>query len=222
MGFRREAALLAALRHPNLVEVIDHFSAPGVSGAPPKEYLVMECVAGETLDAFFRRSERTPARVLPVAVQLCAVLDYLHSRTPPIIYRDLKPSNVMIEGATAGSGSSGGRVKLIDFGIARFYKPGKQKDTTMMGTPGFAPPEQYGRGQTDARSDLFSLGVTLHVLLTGYDVEQSPWSYPPVRTLNPAVSPALENVIAKATAMNVADRYQSAAEMRAALLACAG
>ena len=214
MGFRREAALLAALHHPNLVQVIDHFSAPG---PPPREYLVMECVAGETLDAWIGRSGRTPARVLPVALELCAVLDYLHSRTPPIIYRDLKPSNVMIEAAASGSG---GRVKLIDFGIARFYKPGKQKDTTMMGTPGFAPPEQYGRGQTDARSDLFSLGVTLHVLLTGYDVEQSPWSYPPVRTLNAAVSPTLERVIAKATAMNVADRYQSAAELRAALAAC--
>ncbi len=205
--FRREATLLAALDHANLVKVVDHFAAGG------KEYLVMECVQGETVESFLRLRPRTAAQVLPIALQLCDVLDYLHGRMPPIIYRDLKPSNAMIEHAT-------GLVKLIDFGIARFYKPGKQKDTKMMGTPGFAPPEQYGNGQTDARSDIFALGVTLHVMLTEYDVEQSPWSYPPARTLNPEVSPALERVIVRATAMRVADRYQSAAELHAALLAC--
>ena len=205
--FRREATLLRSLGHPNLVKVLDHFAAGS------KEYLVMECVQGETLDAFLRGRPRTPAQVLPIARQLCDVLEYLHSRTPPIIYRDLKPSNAMIEKAT-------GLVKLIDFGIARFYKPGKQKDTKMMGTPGFAPPEQYGNGQTDARSDIFALGVTLHVLLTDYDVEQSPWSYPPVTTLNPQVSQELEQIIAKATAMKVAERYQTVADLRNALLAC--
>ena len=171
----------------------------------------MEYVQGEILPAFLRRRGGTEAQLLPIALQICNVLDYLHARTPPIIYRDLKPSNVMVETAT-------GQVKLIDFGIARFYKPGKQKDTHMIGTPGFAPPEQYGNGQTDARSDIFALGVTLHVLLTDYDVEQTPWHYPPVRTLNPQVSPQLEQIIAKATAMRLDERYQTAAAMRAALL----
>jgi serine/threonine protein kinase, bacterial len=205
--FRREATLLRTLSHSNLVKVVDHFAAG------KKEYLVMECVQGETLDSFLRKRPRTEAQALPIALQLCDVLDYLHSRTPPIIYRDLKPSNVMVESAT-------GLVKLIDFGIARFYKPGKQKDTKMLGTPGFAPPEQYGEGQTDARSDIFALGVTLHVLLTDYDVEQTPWSYPPVTTLNPQVSQDLERVIVKATEMHVARRYQTAAEMHSALLVC--
>ncbi len=203
--FRREATLLRTLRHANLVRVIDHFAAGD------KEYLVMEYVQGEILPTFFRRRGGTEAQLLPLALQICDVLDYLHARTPPIIYRDLKPSNAMVETAT-------GQVKLIDFGIARFYKPGKQKDTHMMGTPGFAPPEQYGNGQTDARSDIFALGVTLHVLLTGYDVEETPWHYPPVRTLNPQVSPQLEQIVAKATAMRVDERYQTAADMRAALL----
>lgn len=207
--FRREAALLRTLAHPNLVKVVDAFSSGG------KEYLVMECVQGETLDAYMRSRPHTEEVVLPVALQLCDVLEYLHSRTPPVIYRDLKPSNVMIDPYTR-------RVKLIDFGIARFYKPGKQKDTNLMGTPGFAPPEQYGNGQTDARSDIFALGVTLHVLLTGYDVEQSPWSYPPVRTLNPQISPAVEQAVARATELQVAKRYQSAAELRQSLLACQG
>lgn len=200
--------MLALLNHPNLPQVTDYFTERG------KHYIVMEFVEGETLEDYLDR--RGPpvseAEARGWAAQLCDVLGYLHRQQPPVIFRDLKPANVML--------TPDGQLKLIDFGIARFYKPGKQKDTLMMGTPGFAPPEQYGRGQTDARSDLFSLGVTLHVLLTDYDVEQSPWSYPPVRTLNAGVSPALERIIAKATAMNVAERYQSAAEMRAALDAC--
>ena len=204
--FRREATLLRTLRHAHLVQVVDHFAAGD------KEYLVMEYVQGEILGLFIRRAANTEAQVLPIALQICDVLDYLHRCTPPIIYRDLKPSNVMVESIT-------GQVKLIDFGIARFYKPGKLKDTHMLGTPGFAPPEQYGNGQTDARSDIFALGVTLHVLLTDYDVEQTPWHYPPVRTLNPQVSPQLEQIVAKATAMRVDERYQTAAEMRTALLA---
>jgi serine/threonine-protein kinase len=203
--FRREAALLRTLRHANLVQVMDHFTAGD------KEYLVMEYVQGEILPSFLRRRGGTEAQLLPIALQICDVLDYLHARTPPIIYRDLKPSNVMVETAA-------GQVKLIDFGIARFYKPGKQNDTHMLGTPGFAPPEQYGNGQTDARSDIFALGVTLHVLLSGYDVEQTPWHYPPIRTLNPRVSLQFEQIVAKATAMRVDERYQTAAEMRAALL----
>ncbi|MBK8048776.1 MAG: protein kinase [Anaerolineales bacterium] len=205
--FRREASLLRTLSHPNLVKVLDHFAVGD------KEYLVMEYVQGETLESFMRNRPRTEAQVLPIALQLCDVLDYLHSRTPPIIYRDLKPSNALVETAT-------GLVKLIDFGIARFYKPGKKKDTKMMGTPGFAPPEQYGDGQTDARSDVFALGVTLHVLLTDYDVEQSLWSYPPVTTLNPQISATLERIILRATEMRVSDRYQRVAELRDALMAC--
>ena len=93
------------------------------------------------------------------ALQLCAVLDYLHHQN--IIFRDLKPSNIMVE--------QSGMVRLIDFGIARLFKPGKASDTAAIGTLGYAPPEQYGSIQTDLRSDVYSLGATLRTLLTGFD-----------------------------------------------------
>ncbi len=205
--FRREAQLLRALEHPNLVKVYDNFSEGG------KEFLVMEFVNGKTLGSLASSKRLEEAEALSHAFQLCDVLMYLHSRQPPIIYRDLKPGNIMVE-------ADSGILKLIDFGIVRFYKPGKHKDTKLLGTPGFAPPEQYGKGQTDARSDIFSLGVTLHVLLTNLDVASDPWNYPPVRMLNPQVSKRLEQTIQRATELEVENRYQSIAEMRAALVRC--
>lgn len=207
--FHQEAELLRTLRHPNLVKVTDRFSEQG------KEYLVMEYIQGETLEEKADSGLFTQAEVFSIAFQLCDVLEYLHEQNPPIIYRDLKPGNMMLETGT-------GLLKLIDFGIVRFYKPGQSKDTKLLGTPGFAPPEQYGKGQTDARSDIFALGVTLLVLLTGYDVTQNPWSYPPASRLNPQVTTRLEQVIQKATEIKVADRYQSIAQMRTALKRCRG
>lgn len=202
--FHREADLLSKLDHPNLVRVIDRFSISG------KEYMVMEYIQGETLEDKLRTGVLPEEEVLGIAFQLCDVLEYLHQQAPPIIYRDLKPGNIMIE-------SGSGLIKLIDFSIARFYKPGQRKDTKLLGTPGFAPPEQYGKGQTDARSDIFALGVTLLVLLTAYDVTQNPWAYPPARQLNAQVSKHLEQVILKATNLKVQERYQSMAEVRNAL-----
>ncbi|HID61662.1 MAG TPA: hypothetical protein EYP49_02775, partial [Anaerolineae bacterium] len=110
-----------------------------------------------------------------------------------------------------------GRIKLIDFGIARLFQPGKGKDTQIMGTPGYAAPEQYGVGQTDARSDIYALGVTLHQLLTRYDPSLSPFNLPPARNINPGLSPAIEGVIAKATQPEVTARFQTAEEMKQAL-----
>lgn len=208
-SFRRESQLLQSLNHPNLVKVIDSFGENG------KEYLVMEYVEGKTLDALACGQPMAERDVLNFAFQLCDVLEYLHSQQPPIIYRDLKPPNAMVE-------TQSGILKLIDFGIVRFYKPGQRKDTNVLGTPGFAPPEQYGKGQTDARSDIFCLGVTMHVLLTNFDVGLNPWNYPPVRTLNSSVSPTLEQVIARATELEVNKRYASISEMRKALLRCKG
>jgi len=207
--FYREAELLSKLDHPNLVKVIDRFTAG------PKEYLVMECIEGETLEDKVGVGVLPEAEVLKIAFQLCAVLEYLHQQTPPIIYRDLKPGNIMIETST-------GLIKLIDFGIVRFYKPGQRKDTKLLGTPGFAPPEQYGKEQTDARSDIFALGVTLLVLLTAYDVTQNPWAYPPASKLNPQVSARLEQVILRAVKLKVVERYQSIGELREALKTCKG
>jgi len=208
--FQAEAALLAALGHPNLPKVYDCFAEAGQS------YLVMEYVDGETLEAILGRTAGglPESSVLAWAAQLCDVLTYLHSCRPPIIFRDLKPGNIMID--------RHGTVMLIDFGIARLFKPGKRTDTLRMGTMGYAPPEQYaGQGQTDVRSDIYSLGATLHHLLTGRD----PAQYPPfsfntasVRSLNPAISARVEAAVMKALAYDPADRFQSVAEMKRALL----
>ena len=208
--FQAEATMLASLDHLHLPKVYDCFAEAGQS------YLVMEYVDGETMeDVLGRGGGILPEpSVIAWAGQLCDVLTYLHSRQPPIIFRDLKPGNIMIDRQ--------GTVKLIDFGIARLFKPGQRTDTLRMGTLGYAPPEQYaGQGQTDVRSDIYSLGATLHHLLTGRDPAQYPpfsFNTAPVRNLNPAISPRTEAAVMKALAYNQADRFQNAAEMKRALL----
>ena len=155
--FRREAELLRRLRHPNLPIVSDEFALDD------RYYLVMEYVPGSTLQQMLDRGEGPfpEARVVAWANQLCDVLHYLHRQQPPIIFRDLKPGNIMI--------MADDRLKLIDFGIARLFKPGQRQDTMLLGTQGYAAPEQYGGGQSDARSDVYALGATLFSLLTGQD-----------------------------------------------------
>ena len=156
--FQREAAMLSHLSHPHLPHVHDFFNEHG------RFYLVMDFIEGKTLKQLLTESA---TQCLPVedmlnyALQLCDVLAYLHQQTPPIIFRDLKPSNIMV--------TAKGNVYLIDFGIARVFKQGLSQDTQRLGTPGFASPEQYGSGQTGPRSDLYSLGATLHYCLTGKD-----------------------------------------------------
>jgi serine/threonine-protein kinase len=199
--FRREAALLARLSHPNLPRVIDRFEEEG------KQFLVMEYVEGQTLrQALAERGGRaTLDEARDWATQLCAVLGYLHSQSPPIIYRDLKPTNVMLR--------PDGRLALIDFGIARFYKPGQAADTAIYGTVGYAAPEQYGEGQTDQRSDIYALGVLLFHVLTGYDVTSSPFRLPPIGRLRSDVPAPLAQLLVRATAMEPADRFASVGEL---------
>jgi len=153
--FQREANLLLNLRHPNLPHAIDLFEEEG------KHFLVLAFIDGDTLqDRLDQAGGPLPvADVLRWAGQLCDVLAYLHGQRPPIIYRDLKPANVMVVRS--------GLAQLIDFGIARFHKPGQTTDTTRVGTQGYASPEHYGQGQTEARSDLYTLGALLYHLLTG-------------------------------------------------------
>jgi serine/threonine-protein kinase len=205
-AFAQEAQMLSRLNHANLPKVVDHLSENG------KQYLVMDFVEGETLeDKCARRGEQpfSEAEVLHWARQLCEVLAYLHQQSPPIVFRDLKPGNIMIDDQ--------GRVKLIDFGIARLFKPGKATDTASFGTAGYAPPEQYGKSQTDARSDLYALGATMHQLLTGCDPALTPFQFAPVRGLNPAISPEMESVVMRAVERDPAKRWPDAEAMRQAL-----
>lgn len=208
-AFQREAHLLASLSHPNLAAVTDFFQE-GTNW-----YLVMEFVEGETLA---RRLQRSPGGrlplpdVFPIIRQLCDVLEYLHSRKMPVIFRDLKPSNIML--------TPEGQVKLIDFGIARFFKPGQRQDTVNLGTPGYAAPEQYGGlGQSDPRTDVYSLGVLLHQMVTGYDptTAPAPFPLPPPRSLVPDIPAEVERVILRATQMQPDDRYPSISALRADL-----
>ncbi len=204
--FEREAQLLASLRHRNFPLITDYFSAFG------RHYLVMEFIEGQTLAEVLESSPGFLAVDIVIGwiKQLCDVLDYLHSCQPPIIFRDLKPLNIML--------TNDGTIKLIDFGIARAFTPGKQADTAALGTPGYAPPEQYGKGQTDARSDIYALGMTMHHLLTKYDPTSGPaFALPSARSLNPQVPKHLEAVIEKAIRLVPEDRFQTAREFQEAL-----
>lgn len=206
-SFRQEAEMLAGLSHPNLPRVTDHFAEDG------RNYLVMEFVPGETLQAYMQRAglPRPLPEVLEWARQLCDVLAYLHAQTPPVIFRDLKPANVML--------TPEGTLKLIDFGIARLFKAGQSRDTQAFGTVGYSAPEQYGRGQTDARSDVYSLSVLLHQLLTGYDPSNTPFRLPPAIQLNPALPPAVSEVLAQGMHNDPGQRFDGVAAFRQALLA---
>nr|HID13994.1 zinc-ribbon domain-containing protein [Anaerolineae bacterium] len=206
-SFQREAELLARLEHPNLARVTDRFQEG------ERHYMVMEFIEGRTLqDLLEGRTEPFPEeQVLAWAEQLCDVLSFLHSQKPKIIYRDVKPANVMVV-------DDSDEIKLIDFGIARFFKPGKRKDTIEFGTDGYAPPEQYGKSQTDERADVYALGAMLHQLLTLRDPATDPFRFPRVRSLNPKVSRRVEAAIAKAVKPNKDKRHQSIEEMRVALL----
>lgn len=210
LNFHAEAELLRSLDHPNLPKFYEQFEQED------RYYLVMEYVDGETLeDRLDRVGKGLPeADVLGWAEQLCSVLSYLHGRKPPIIFRDLKPGNIML--------TKQGQVKLIDFGIARIFRSDKTHDTQVLGTPGYAPPEQYGKSQTTQRSDVYALGVTLHQLLTNYDPSSTPFSLPPINSLNPNVSPHVQVAIEKATRLRQDERYESVAEFSVALFAPGG
>jgi hypothetical protein len=209
--FEQEARILQGLDHPNLPQVVESFE-----GEQGRAYLVMEFIWGESLEKRLEqaRSPLMEREVLQWAVQICDVLDYLHSRQPPVIFRDMKPSNVMV--------SSAGVVKLVDFGIARTYKEDKLQDTIALGSENYAAPEQWGQAQTDARSDIYGLGATMYHLLA--NMPPSPAFLPseptPLDQINAALSPETVAIVTKAMARDRADRYQSAQEMRQALIAC--
>jgi len=202
-GLLTEKEILKKLNHPNL---------PGIMDIIDKEdsfLIIMDYIEGITLKEALRRAHGSPlpeADVKSWGIQLCKVLIYLHSFDPPIIYRDMKPSNVMLK--------ENGEVVLIDFGTAREYKEGNSQDTTPLYTPDYAAPEQLHREQTDVRTDIYNLGITLYHLLTGVvPSKKPPYKILPIREVNPALSYGMELIIQKCTESDPKDRYQSAAEL---------
>lgn len=200
-----ETDLLKKLNHPHLPSIID------VIDCDDTFLIVMDYIEGNPLSKALETSgAQNQDDVIEWAKQLCDVLGYLHSRKPPIIYRDMKPSNVMLK--------PDGNVMLIDFGTAREFKSTSVADTTCLGTQGYAAPEQFGgHGQTDARTDIYCLGATMYHLVTGHNPATPPYEMYPIRQWNPMLSSGLEEIILKCTQRNPEDRYQSCAELLYAL-----
>ncbi len=183
-NYEQEARLLVSLNHPNLPKVTDAFLEETCF------YLVMEYIEGASLESLLRQRQNEPFPVEQVvnwAVQIAGVLQYLHGKTPPIIFRDIKPANIMLQ--------PDGMVRLIDFGIARRFNPDSVRDTSLLGSVGYSPPEQFGRQQTDMRSDIYAFGATLHHLLTGVDPSGHPFKFRPASHINQTVPPALSELL---------------------------
>lgn len=193
-----EANLMKRLDHPALPRIVDIIDNGGTI------FVVMDYIEGESLDKVLKEYGVQPEKlVIGWAKQLCDALSYLHGQKPPVIYRDMKPANIMLKPE--------GNIKIIDFGIAREYKEQSLADTTVLGTKGYAPPEQYS-GQTDARSDIFALGMTMHHLLTGIDPRAGE-GYAPVRLWNPELSEGIELIIDKCVEPAAENRYQNCQDL---------
>ena len=200
-----EANLIKQFDHPSIVRIVDIVEGEDVF------YIVEDFIEGKPFDKILDEYGAQPEEnVVRWGMQICEALEYLHSRKPPIIYRDMKPANVMLK--------PDGNVKIIDFGIAREYKDSSLADTKNLGTMGYAAPEQFGgKGQTDPRTDVYCLGATLYHLVTGRHPMDEKDGIIPIRQINPQLDPGLEAIIQKCTQLNPADRYQNCAELLYAL-----
>src|SRR6266852_1438846 len=206
--FQQEAAILGSLSHPNLPHIYDAFSEQ------ERTYFVMDYIDGKTLYQMLKEGQQQPmpvSQALHYALQLCDVLTYLHQQTPPIIFRDVKPTNIMV--------TQTGQIFLIDFGIARFFKEGQEQDTEFLGSRGYASPEQHGIFQTNPRTDIYGLGATLHFCLTGRDPyhAEDRFAFPPVRQYNPQVPIEFDQLIQRLLALDEQQRPASAIEVQQAL-----
>lgn len=199
--FLAESNILKRLQHPMLPRIVDIFEDRDCI------YIVEDFVEGITLDDLLKQQKKVnESQGLQWFRDLCGVLTYLHGQRPhPIIYRDMKPSNIMLQ--------PDGSLKLIDFGIAREYKQESNADTTYIGTKGYAAPEQFGKAQTDARTDIYSLGVTMYHLLTGKSPYEPPYQFVPVRQLVPELSHGIEYILNKCVQSEPSDRYQTVDEL---------
>ena len=200
-----EIDMLKKLSHKGLPSIVD------VIDKDDNFLIVMDYIEGNTLKSVLKEKSVIPQEtVVDWALQLCDVLKYLHNRKPPIIYRDMKPSNIMLR--------SDGSVVLIDFGTAREFKEENVEDTTCLGTQGYAAPEQFGgQGQTDVRTDIYSLGATIYHLVTGHNPSEPPYEMYPITRWNSTLSTGLEHIILKCTQRNPQDRYQNVDELIYAL-----
>ena len=199
-----EASIMKNLDHPMLPRIV------GIEEDPKFFYIIMDFVQGENLKTVVTSSgPQAQDTVVSWGVKLCDVLTYLHGKG--IVYRDMKPANIML--------SPDGNIKLIDFGIAREYKENASEDTTALGTEGYAAPEQYeGKGQTDARTDVYGMGITLFQLLTGVNPSSYQENIFSIRLQNPNLSSGLDKIILKCTNKDPKKRYQSTEELKKALL----
>lgn len=195
-----EAKILNKLNHPyipiikEIIENDDYFC------------IAMEYVEGNNLEKIVNEWGAQPFEaVLKWTREICEVLSYLHSQNPPIIYRDLKPSNIIVQ--------NDGNIRLVDFSLVRFFKPEKLADTAPLGTRGYVPPEQYGSRQTDARSDIFSLGMTLYFLLTTQNPKSREFIQMPLCSVLPNLPKGIGYIVDKCTRIEMEDRYQSCYEL---------
>lgn len=194
-----EANVMKDFDHPAFPRIVD------IIEDDSSIYLVMDYIEGSTLEEVLKNDgPQDEDKVIDWALQICDALTYLHTQDPPIIYRDMKPSNVILK--------PDGKVKIIDFGVVRVFNPNKTNDTIALGTMGFAPPEQYS-GQTDARSDIYALGMTMIYLLTGQNPCSDPFLCKSVRELNDTMSDDICKVIDKCIALNPEKRYQDCFEL---------
>lgn len=209
-GLEREANILKNVDHPVLPRIVDIINQSGTI------YVVMDFIEGTTISDRLKKEGAQPqGLVIEWGLQLASALDYLHKMNPPVIYRDMKPSNVMIKPE--------GGVKLIDFGTAKEYDVENNADTTALGTRGYAAPEQFGDAKgkgiynTDARTDIYNLGATLYHIVTGMNPCEPPYEIRPIREWNPSLSSGLEKILLKCTQPDPNDRYQNCTELMYAL-----
>lgn len=209
-AFQGEAIMLAKLLHPNLPRIYDHFSQTG------RWYLVMDYIEGETLEDRLAHlpDHKCPIEdALQISIHLCDVLHYLHIQQPPIIFRDLKPANIML--------TPENHLYLIDFGIARFFKPDQVKDTVALGSPGYAAPEQYGRTQTTPSSDIYSLGAVLHQMISGLDPSADPFQFSALKLARSPKNLELSNLVMQMVETKREKRPKTILEVRSKMYALA-